>query len=335
MIYVEKYGVGGQQSTDSTDLTDSTDATESTPALGVSVSVDYWVLDESGRLADATCVDRVPGADRTDSPYSIAVETPVCGTCSELRAALTSELRTALTAAGDQGCRLLAVGVRPDSVDGGHGDGPPPETASTRVRFTTDPKTATSVYNVLLALDPAFALLESTCSPGVSRRAALMDDSKPSVQGYRASHPAAGNDLTASQPLAGAGDHWQPVELVDASTVEWRSLSAATPTLLVDLIGDVLTVLQQATDCRIEIGTFGNGFEVGCLQLPSTAWRQQYLDDAITEGLESLRLRAYLDRLGFDTGWYHHARPPAVDAPTDRDHQARCRQRAELLAADA
>lgn len=326
MIYAEKFAAGQH----------ATDSCESTASFGLSVSVDYWLLDESGDLADPTCVADLPGADRTDSPHSIAIETPVCESCSGLRDVLIDELRAAQTAASDQHCRLLAAGVRPDQLEGDRQDGPL-ETAGTRVRFETDRETATTVYNVLLALDPAFVLLASTSEDGAlarSRRAALLDGSRSVVQGYRAAQPTP-QGVETIRPAGESDDHWQPVAMVDETTVEWRSLESSTPTLLVDLIADVLAVLYEATDCRMEVGTFGNGFGVGCLSLPSAAWRQQYLDDAVTKGLTSLRLRAYLERLGFDTSWYRRAQPPVVVTAADSDRRARCRRRADLLAAEA
>jgi len=326
MIYAEECGVGDQHS----------DNSESTPTVGVAVSVDYWVVDEAGDLADPARVASLPGADRTDSPYSITVETPVCGSCDGLRVALCGELQRALGAAAERDCRLLAVGVRPDQIHRRQRNEPPPETAGTRVRFETGPETATTVYNVLLALDPVFVLLSSTCEDGPSprRRAALVDEDRPAVQGYRAARPTT-ERVPSTRQHDESTDHWQPVVLVDEVTVEWRTLASSTPTLLVDLIGDVLTVLRQATECRIEVGTFGNGFEVGCLSLPTAAWRQRYLSDAVTDGLQSVRLRAYLERLGFATGWYLQAQPQAVSTSVDGDRRAMCRQRAELLAADA
>lgn len=309
--------------------TQSTARTSSTPTPDVGVAVDYWVINEAGTLAEPACVAELPGADRTDSPYSIAIETPICRSCSELRAALLNGLRRALAAAADRGCQLLAAGVRPDQLDGGQ-DGPPPETAGARVRFRTDPETAVTVYNVLLAVDSAFVLLTSTGEPTNLRRGALVRGSQPVVQRYRAARPTP-EGVDTHDP----NDRWQPVGMIDDSTVEWRALESSTPTLLVDLVADILTVLKQATDCRIEVGSFGSGLEVDCLRLPTVAWRQQYLDDAISEGLDSLRLRAYLERLGFDTGWYQHIRPPAVMATADRDRRARCRRQADLLAADA
>ena len=327
MIYSEERGAGGHQSTVSG---------ESTPTLGVSISVDYWVLEKAGGLADPARTASLPGADCTDSPYSIAIETPVCEHCGELRAALLGQLRSVLTAAAERDCRLLAVGVRPDQSDGGTQDGPPPETAGVRVRFETDPSTATTVYNLLLALDPAFVLLEPTRgdrSPSTPRRTVLVSGSTPVAAGYRVARPLPADVAVPRQSAEGA-THWQPVRLVDERTVEWRSLTSSTPTLLIDLIADVLSILRKAIDCRIEVGSFGNGFEIGCLSLPTVAWRQRYLDDALTEGLASLRLRAYLERFGFDTNWYLHAQPPAV-AAVDHDRRARCRQQAALLAADA
>jgi len=321
MIYASKYNNGhGSQPT----------------ALGISVSAVYWVLDTQGRLADSASVETLPGASLTDSPYSIGIETPLCDSCSELREVLCDRLRTAQLAAAEQDCRLVAVGVRPDQLADSHDD--PPETAGVTVRFETHPQQLHTVYNVLLALDPAFVLLGSAdADTGSQRRAALTGGARRVEPYWFTGVPAEPHGITLRAADATALDtdsRWRPVRITDETTVEWYSLDSSTPTLLVDLLADVMAILQEATDCRVEIGTFGNGFEVGCLQLPTASWRQQYLDDAVTNGASSLRLRAYLERLGFETGWYRLAQPPSVQSASALGPSTVCQRRADLLAAD-
>jgi len=315
-------------------------------SLTTTVRTDYWVVDEHGRLADPDRVAGLPGADRTDSPYSVAVETPPCETCGELRRALVDRLRSTVAAAHDRNCRLVALGMRPDLLvdepsPSAAGEPPPIATAGTRVVFEPPAAAAADCYNTLSALDPAFVLINTASRVDGDQHYAC---GRPSlIHGgpagrYRIADEAATDNRSAAddEPTAGgADDDRQPVAWLDGgSKIEWRSLDATTPTLLVDMVADVTEVLQQAVRCRLRIASFGNGFHGDRLVLPTNEWRAIYTDAAIQKGVSSLLVRAYLERFGIETGWYRAAIQP-VDAPVPAaELPALCRERAAGLEAD-
>ena len=307
----------------------------------ISVAVDHWVIDETGDLADPARVAELPGASAGTTPHSIAVETPPTEICGDLRAHLEGRLQTAVAVAHKQECRLLPLGLRPDllaetDVESGETDQPPPgATAGTRISFDVDPESAVDVYNILLALDPTFALLNTTRWSTENRqyacgRAATRDPNHW-VPPYRTDGDVEPAEVDGEDRET---DRWQSVRFTEPGRIEWRALDATTPTLLVDLIADVVSVLRQASTCRLDVESFGNGFDVGCLSLPSQRWREVYAEQATHRGAESVVLRAYLERIGIETGWYLAAAPAAV-APTSSTELPRlCHTRAALLEAD-
>jgi hypothetical protein len=305
-------------------------------SLITSLTTEYWVVDEAGHLADPDLIAGLPGAEGTSSPYSVAVETPPCERCVELEAALDAWLAATVEAAHDRGCRLLGLGLRPDLLTESATpvtDQPPVATAGTRISFETDPAASTDLYNVLLALDPAFVLVNTTSRVDGDQQYTCGRPSLyhrgPTAQ-YRLGDVAVGEGSSSDTD---SPTDWQPVALLDGgSRVEWRSLDPTTPTLLVDLIADITTILQQATAHRLSVESFGNGFHGDRLVLPDEEWRAIYAQEAVEKGLSSLLVRAYLERLGIDTAWYQAATPPTVSAAADMS--VVCRQHAAHLEAD-
>ena len=301
-----------------------------TAALRTSVAVDYWVIDETGRLADPGHTAGLPGMAATTSPYSVRIETPSCGSCSELEETFEAGLGDAVAAAHDRGCRLLPLGLRPDLLDAERHptDQPPPgATAGTRICFEPDPAIAVDCYNVLLALDPAFVLINTTSHGAATCGRPAWTRRSRTVAPYRSGGTASAEPAPATGP--------QPVDLLGGgSRIEWTSLDPATPTLLVDLIADIKSVLTEAADCRLSVDSFGAGFRGDRLGLPSAEWRSIYAEEATTKGLSSLLVRALLDRFGIETDWYRAVTPPPVGTESAAAIRAVCRRRATQLEAD-
>lgn len=311
--------------------------------MHTTLTTEYWVIDETGLLADPDRTARLPGSTAVSSPYRVAIETPPCETCGELQTELDDRLETTVAAAHAHGCRLVALGLRPDLLaNTAHTDlrtlQPPAVTAGTQISFSTTPADAVDHYNCLLALDPAFALLNTTSRVdgeteyACGRPSFYHRDRQP--VSYR-TNPVSESTAT-TEPDSGTDlSDWQPVRILDGgSTVQWRSLDATTPTVLIDLIADIKTVLQTASQCRVEIESYGIGHRVDRLVLPSEKWRAIYTSEAIQKGLSSLLVRAYLERLGLDTDWYLAATPPTVGVCQPANRPAVCTQRAEQLEAE-
>lgn len=312
-------------------------------SLRLSLTTDYWVVDEHGRLADPDRIAELPGADGTDSPYSVVVETPPCETCGDLRRELVDRLRSTVAAAHDRDYRLVALGLRPDLLTSGPGSAAgqpsPVATAGTRVVFEPEPVAAADCYNTLSALDPAFALINTACRGDGDRRYACGRASLThggSISRYRTADdtPPDAEPTVDRDPPGAASTDRQPVAWLDGgSKIEWRSLDAATPTLLVDLLADVTAILRRAARSRVHIGSFGNGFHGDRLVLPDAEWRAIYTDEAIRNGRSSLLVRASLERFGIDTGWYRAASQPVGEGSVT-DCRALCRRLAAALEAD-
>ena len=314
-------------------------ASHRSQSIGLSLTVEYWVVDETGGVADPDLIAGLPGADATESPYSVAIETPPCRTCRELQRLLVDQLSTTVRLAHKRGCRLLAVGIRPDLLAAGDVDWDRVSrsaTAGTRIVFEPNPASVVDCYNVVLALDPAFVFVNTTSLRCGRQQYACGRPALSACERQLAAYRTVdSNGTVAGRADSRADDEgWQPVRLVNGdSKIEWHSPDPATPTLLADFIADITTILREAAHYRISVNSFGNGFHGNRLVLPSVEWRAIYTDEAIKKGPSSVLLSAYLERLGFETEWYRSSTPTAVDG-SSAEAVSTCRRHADLLDAD-
>ncbi|WP_122090571.1 glutamate-cysteine ligase family protein [Halalkalicoccus subterraneus] len=98
---------------------------------------------------------------------------------------------------------------------------------------------------------------------------------------------------------------WTPIRLRKCfPTVEWRSPDATLPSQILQLAGEMYPLVDEASqvDVRVE-GDLGLVTD-DTITLPEFEAVREYTDAAIHEGLESDRVREYLERMGFDTGAY-------------------------------
>jgi glutamate---cysteine ligase / carboxylate-amine ligase len=96
---------------------------------------------------------------------------------------------------------------------------------------------------------------------------------------------------------------WTPVRLrKEFPTVEWRSPDVALPSQILRLAGELYGVVERAND-GVTIGGPGLVSDDG-VTLPEFGAVCEHTDEAIREGLESERVRSYLDRMGFDVPVY-------------------------------
>jgi len=142
-----------------------------------SVEVEYWVIDESGRLADPGDLVECPGAEREFVVPMLEVKTTPCETTAELRAELFERVGGVLERADERGLGLvpLSTPIAADSIR----DLPSERTrvqdrivgerfeyvrhcAGTHIHVEQQPGCATDQLNTLTALDPALALVNSS-----------------------------------------------------------------------------------------------------------------------------------------------------------------------------
>jgi gamma-glutamyl:cysteine ligase YbdK (ATP-grasp superfamily) len=220
--------------------------------------------------------------------------------------------------------------------------------AGTHVHVEQQPGEAIDQLNALIALDPALALLNSSpyfrgeyLAPGARSKLYrwLAYDDLPHqgrlwpyatdraqwarrlerrYEAFETAAMAAGVDRRAV--VANFDPEsvvWTPVQLREAfGTVEWRSPDAALPSQVLAVADRVAAVTGRAAraDVRIE-GTTGELSEQAVV-LPTFDAVLGYLEAAVTEGLASDRLRAYLDRMGFDVGAYEPLSPSVARGET-------------------
>ena len=148
-----------------------------TQQLRRSIEVEYWVVDEDGRLADpGNLVDATEGAEREFVEPLLEVKTTPCETTAELREELFDRLGAVLRAARDSGRGLvpLATPLVEEEIE----DLPAERTrlqdrivgetfeyvrhcAGTHIHVEQCPGHEIAQFNTLTALDPALALVNS------------------------------------------------------------------------------------------------------------------------------------------------------------------------------
>ena len=156
---------------------DTVSAHESEPTRR-SIEVEYWVIDDEGRLAEpAELVEASAGAEREFVEPLLEIKTTPCETTAELRDELFDRLESVLNRADelDKGLVPLATPVNHDEVR----DRPSDRTriqdqvigdefeyvrhcAGTHIHVEQQPGREIDQLNALIALDPALALVNSS-----------------------------------------------------------------------------------------------------------------------------------------------------------------------------
>ena len=147
------------------------------PPIRRSIEVEYWVIDEDGRLTTpGPLVDAAPGAEREFVEPMLEIKTSPCDTMDELRDELLTRIRSVLDCADDinKGLVPLATSLNRDAIRELPSDrtriqnrvfGPSFQyvrhCAGTHIHFEQQPGHAIDQLNTLIALDPALALLNS------------------------------------------------------------------------------------------------------------------------------------------------------------------------------
>ncbi|MFW6321028.1 MAG: glutamate-cysteine ligase family protein [Halohasta sp.] len=317
-----------------------------------SIEIEYWVVDETGRLTDAEgLAAAASGVEREFVEPLIEVKTTPCESTAELRTELFDRLGAVLARADELGKRLvpLSTPLNHETVSELPSDRTRIQNrvigesfqyvrhcAGTHIHVEQQPGVAIDQLNTLIALDPALALVNSAphfrgrpltigarselyrrlAYAGIDHQGQLwpyVEDREEWIDRLAARYEAfaglaadAGVDPAAVEAAFDPESAvWTPVQLRETfGTVEWRSPDATFPdevVRLADTIADLVGRLDDAT-VRIE-GSTGWVGEAEIV-LPEFAALCEYVDAAIDEGLGNPRVRAYLDRMGFDVDAY-------------------------------
>ncbi len=206
--------------------------------------------------------------------------------------------------------------------------------AGTHVHF--DREDVTDQLNTLIALDPALALLSSSPYYDGRRVAACarafiyrnwsyqtfprhgqLWEYVDSVEGWNQLLEHRFKEFEAAAKDEGVdperfAEHFSPEDTVwtplrlrtEVPTVEWRSPDVALPSETLRLVREMAAVMERVPKTDVVID--GEEGRVGeeLITLPRFDTVRELTDEAITDGLESPDVRAYLDRMGFDVAAY-------------------------------
>ncbi|MFW5950421.1 MAG: glutamate-cysteine ligase family protein [archaeon] len=143
-----------------------------------SIEVEYWVIDEEGRLTDpGNLTDIGEGIEREFIEPLLEIKTTPCESTAELRSEFYDRLHRVLTRAREQDKRLVPLGT--PMCDGTIADHPGERTriqdrvlgsdfeyvrhcAGTHIHVEQQPGNVIDQLNTLIALDPALALVNSS-----------------------------------------------------------------------------------------------------------------------------------------------------------------------------
>ncbi|WP_331233712.1 glutamate-cysteine ligase family protein [Natronorarus salvus] len=206
--------------------------------------------------------------------------------------------------------------------------------AGTHVHF--DREDVTDQLNTLIAFDPALALLSSSPYYGGRRVAACarafiyrkrsyetfprhgqLWEYVDSVEQWNQLLEHRFREFEAAAMEEGIdpelfGEHFSPEDTVwtplrlrtEVPTVEWRSPDVALPSETLRLVREMAAVMERVPETDVVIGDEEGRVGEELISLPGFGTLRDLTDEAITTGLESPEVRAYLDRMGFDVSAY-------------------------------
>ena len=315
-----------------------------------SVEVEYWVIDEDGTLAEpGELVDATEDAEGEFVEPLFELKTPPCESRADLREALFEELDVVLARADELGKRLVPLGT---PIDGVSIERLPGERARIQERVLGrnfeyakhcagthlhfEQRNVADQLNVLVALDPALALLNSSpyfrgervadgaraylyrrkCYEAFPDHGRLWEYTDTVAQWkrrlerrfdeFREAAVEAGVDGDAVDANFTPNDVvWTPVRLREAMpTVEWRSPDAALPSQTLQLVEAVDAVMEGLHDTAVTVdGERGEVADDG-ITLPEFDVVCDLAGAAMDDGVGSPAVAGYLDRMGFDVDRY-------------------------------
>lgn len=339
--------------------------------INTGVELELWVVDSDGSLADGA--DIVAAHDRIEPEFIdplIEIRTRPHTDEFGLRRDLMTTLGAAIRAADKHDKRLVPLGtpLAASDVDAncergelfeeiyGSGVRSAKNCAGTHVHF--EKGTVIDQLNVLTALDPALALLNSSpyyCGENCessSRAAAYRRKCGGEFRLFCDLWPYAASLTEWKGRVARAYERFKEIavdrnvsaETVDAHfdpedtvlnpvrlrhcqpTVEWRAPDAALPSEVLDVAGDIGTLIAETEHKQLVYGD--PGLRTDTIGLPEFGRLQELSRQAICSGLESTAVTTYLRKLGFDPSKYQPV-TPQMDGPQTISEPKACELRLE------
>jgi gamma-glutamyl:cysteine ligase YbdK (ATP-grasp superfamily) len=315
--------------------------------MKVGVELEYWVVDETGQLTSADeLLDAHECVTHEFVDSLLEIQVPPVEIVADLRSEMHAILASVLEAANQQDKHLVPLGTPltahglPIITERGHllerlyGDELryAKHCAGTHVHF--DKGRVTEQLNLLTALDPALALVNSSPYYDGERMAssarasvyrlgahsrfsryrdlwAYVDDTaewnarvKTEYKLLRAiAHETGIDEEMFTKHFHPENAVLTPVRLRERSpTVEWRAPDTALPSQLVQLVDDVAALVSQVEEKDLIIGE--SGVWADQIGIPSFARLRKLSASAIVDGLNSGEVRNYLTTMGFDLSQY-------------------------------
>jgi len=317
-----------------------------------SVEVEYWVIDEQGRLTEpGALLEASPGVEREFVAPLLEVKTTPCESAAALRDELFTRLGRVLERADEQGKGLVPLGT--PVYQGLIEDRPSERTriqdrilgadfeyvrhcAGTHIHVEQQPGREVDMFNALVAIDPALALVNSSpyfegtyLSAGarsqlyrwmayesLPHQGRLWSYIEETDEWERRIERRYGEFVTEGiiaevdrEATEACFDPesavWTPVQLREEfSTVEWRSPDTALPSQIVRLADDVVDVVDHLRDVEVRIEGETGRLTEDAIVLPEFSAVQEYVERGIRNGLSSNAVCSYLERMGFDVSRY-------------------------------
>lgn len=313
-----------------------------------SVEVEYWVIDERGRLTEpGPMADAAEGVEREFVRPLLEIKTSPCETTAQLREQLYGRLSRVLEVGEAEGKKLvpLATPLYADEIR----ELPHERTriqnrvvgeefecvrhcAGTHVHFEQLPGRETDQLNVLTAIDPALALVNSSPYFQGSRVAASARsvayrwkayDSLPrqgqlwpyvdsteewATRLHRRYEEFVTEAVARGVPRADVESCfdpesavWTPVKLrAEFPTVEWRSPDAALPDQVLQLADQLGSLMDHLADAEVCIDGDEGRVTDDRIVIPTFDVVENRARRAVETGVQARDVRSYLKRMGFD-----------------------------------
>lgn len=315
-----------------------------------SIEVEYWIIDGEGRLTAPGPLVDLPGAEREFVEPLLELKTTPCESTEELQRELFGRIRDALNRADDLGKQLVPLGtplnygeINEFSCDRtriqnevvGDTFQYVRHCAGTHIHIEQQSGHEIDQLNTLIALDPAFALVNSArhfrgkemgagarskCyrwlayeglqNQGqlwsyIDNRADWEDRLQTCYEGFRERAMNAGiEESTYEECFDPESSVWTPVQLREEfGTIEWRSPDTTFPTQIIQLADTLCRVAGDLQGYDVRISGGKGQISDSSIVLPEFNALTSYVETAVQEGLTD-SLRAYLKRMGFNPKTY-------------------------------
>lgn len=310
------------------------------------IEVEYWVVDSDGSLTTpGELIDLSEYIDEEFVDPMLELKTPPCDSFDHLKRTFLQQLDELLDAAAARDKHLVPLGT---PINGAPIDQRPGERtriqksvigeefqfanycAGTHLHF--EKENVTDQLNVLIALDPALALLNSSpyfegeplangarsylyrkkCYDKFPKHGQLWEYVETVAEWERrleecfqefasAAMDAGVNESAIHSNFSEDTVVWTPVRLREAMpTVEWRSPDTALPSQVLALVKRIDQIMCQVSDTVVTVDGDQGRVSPDEITIPEFSAVKSFTDAAIHRGLDSPEVREYVERMGFD-----------------------------------